>query len=297
MTVAVAVLGLGGMGSRIAGRLLDAGHSLIVWNRSPERAEELAGRGAGVARTPAEAASEVEVLITMLASPAALDAVIGGPEGVAAGARDGLTVIEMSTVGPAAVARLATALPGGTALLDAPVLGSLKEAESGSLQIFVGGPDELAERWSPLLADLGTPLHVGPLGSGAAAKLVANLTLFGAIALLGEALALAGALGLSRETGFEVLSASPIAGQAARRREAVESGEYPRRFALSLGRKDTDLIAEAAGEHGLELRIAAAARAWLLDAEAAGLGDRDYSELLAHIIGARREGPNRGPRL
>jgi 3-hydroxyisobutyrate dehydrogenase/2-hydroxy-3-oxopropionate reductase len=277
------------MGSRVARRLLDAGHAVTVWNRSPERAEPLAERGARVARTPAEAASQVEVLITMLANPAALDAVIGGPDGVAAGASEGLTVIEMSTVGPAAVARLAAALPAGTSLLDAPVLGSLNEAESGSLQIFVGGPDELVERWSPLLAVLGTPLQVGPLGSGAAAKLVANLTLFGAIGLLGEVLALARALGLPRETAFEVLSASPLAGQAARRREAVESGEYPRRFALSLARKDTDLIAEAAAEHGLELRLTKAARAWLLDAEAAGFGDRDYSELLSHIMSTGRQ--------
>jgi 3-hydroxyisobutyrate dehydrogenase-like beta-hydroxyacid dehydrogenase len=284
VTANVAFLGLGGMGSRIARRLLDAGHSVTVWNRTPERTDALAERGARVARTPAEAASQVEALITMLADPAALDAVVGGRHGVAAGARRGLTVIEMSTVGPAAVARLATSLPAGTYLLDAPVLGSLSEAESGSLQVFVGGPDELAERWAPLLADLGTPIHVGPLGSGAAAKLVVNLTLFGAIGLLGEALALARVAGLSREIAFEILSVSPLAEQAARRREAVESGEYPRRFALSLARKDTELIAEAAGKHGLDLRLATAARSWLLDAEAAGLGDRDYSELLAHII-------------
>jgi 3-hydroxyisobutyrate dehydrogenase-like beta-hydroxyacid dehydrogenase len=279
----VAVLGLGGMGSRMAGRLLETGHAVTVWNRSPKRGEPLVARGANVADTPAAAAADVEVVITMLGDPTALDAVVGGADGLAAGGRPGLTVIEMSTVGPAAVARLEAALPSGTDLLDAPVLGSLNEAESGALQIFVGGPEDIVERWSPLLTHLGTPLRVGTLGSGAAAKLVVNLTLFGAVSLLGESLALAAALGLSREAAFEILSVSPLAGQAERRRQAVESGDYPRRFALSLARKDTDLIAEAAGEHDLELRAAEAARAWLLEAEAAGLGNRDYSELLAWI--------------
>jgi 3-hydroxyisobutyrate dehydrogenase-like beta-hydroxyacid dehydrogenase len=280
----VGVLGLGGMGSRIAARLVGAGHSVTVWNRSAERAEPLVGRGAALARSPADAAGRVEVLITMLASPAALEAVVEGPEGIAAGAAEGLTVIEMSTVGPATVAWLASALPAGTGLLDAPVLGSLPEAESGSLQIFVGGPEDLFGRWAPLLAPLGTPHHVGPLGAGAAAKLVVNLTLLGAVALLGEGLALAAALGLSRETAFDVLAVSPLAGQAERRRPAIESGEFPRRFALSLARKDLDLVAEAAAASGLQLRLAEPVRTLLREAEAQGWGDRDYSELLAYVL-------------
>jgi 3-hydroxyisobutyrate dehydrogenase-like beta-hydroxyacid dehydrogenase len=210
-----------------------------------------------------------------------------GPNGIAAAVGDTLTVIEMSTVGPAAIERLRRLLPEGTGVLDAPVLGSLTEVEAGKLKIFVGGPEPLAKRWTPLLSALGDPVHVGPLGAGAAAKLVANSTLFGVLATLGEALALAQGLGLARDKTFEVLATTPIAPQAERRRPAIESGEFPHRFALSLGLKDLDLIAEAAAEAGVDVRVAAAARAWFAEAEAAGWGERDYSAVLAWMLGAR----------
>jgi 3-hydroxyisobutyrate dehydrogenase-like beta-hydroxyacid dehydrogenase len=203
---------------------------------------------------------------------------------VASGVRPPTTVIEMSTVGPAAVQRLASVLPTETALLDAPVLGSLSEAESGSLKIFVGGPSSLYERWAPMLAVLGSVIHVGQLGAGAAAKLVANATLFGVLGALGEALALARALGLPREKAFEVLEATPLAAQADRRRPSIESGEYPPRFALPLARKDVGLLLDAAAAGGADLRLITAMRTWLDEAEAAGWGDRDYSSVLDLII-------------
>ena len=281
----VAVVGLGAMGSRIARRLLEAGHELYVWNRTPEKAAPLVEVGAVAAPTPAEAARRAEVVLTMVADPPALRQVAEGDEGVVAGVGEGTTVIEMSTVGPDAVHRLASVLPEGVGLLDAPVLGSRAEAEVGTLRIFVGGPAELAERWTPLLSVLGSPLHVGPVGSGAAAKLVANTTLVGTIGVLGEALALAEGLGLPREKAFEVLAATPLGEQAERRRESVESGDYPPRFALYLARKDAELVGSAAREAGVDLRLTEAARTWLADAEEANLGDRDYSAVLARIVG------------
>jgi 3-hydroxyisobutyrate dehydrogenase/2-hydroxy-3-oxopropionate reductase len=281
----IGFVGLGGMGSRMARRLLDAGHELVVWNRTREKMAPLVQAGALPAETPAEAAQRSEAVLTMVSDPEALEAVTEGPDGLAAGAGISHTVIEMSTIGPAAVKRLESRLPSGTGLLDAPVLGSLAEAEAGTLRIFIGGPAPLAERWTPLLATLGSPIHVGSLGAGAAAKLVANLTLLGALGLLGEALALARGLGLSRETAFEVLAATPLAAQAERRRPAIESGEYPARFSLSLAQKDADLITEAAAEAGIDMRLAKAARTWLADANEAGWADWDYSAVLAWILG------------
>jgi 3-hydroxyisobutyrate dehydrogenase-like beta-hydroxyacid dehydrogenase len=268
----VAVVGLGGMGSRIARRLIDAGHELTVWNRTAAKAEAL---GVPIAKSPAEAASRAEVVITMVADPPALEAVTDGPAGVAAGADDSTTVIEMSTVGPAAVERLASVL--SAQLLDAPVLGSLNEAEAGTLSIFVGGEAELFDRHRELLEVLGKPIHVGPSGSGAAAKLVANSTLITVVGALGEALALAEALGLSREIAFEILGTTALAAQAERRRPALESGEFPPRFPLRLARKDADLIAE----QGLDLRLTEAGRSWLAEA---GDGDQDYSAVLLRIL-------------
>jgi 3-hydroxyisobutyrate dehydrogenase/2-hydroxy-3-oxopropionate reductase len=283
----VAFVGLGAMGSRMALRLLDAGHHLTVWNRSPEKATPLVERGATAAETPGGAAGRADVVVTMVADPAALVAVTEGPSGVAAGARPGTVVVEMSTVGPAAVDRLASVLPDDVALLDAPVLGSLAEVEAGTLRIFAGGPENVYERCRPLFEALGEPLHVGDLGAGAAAKLVANGTLFGALGVLGEALALAEGLGLSREKTFDVLAATPIAAQAERRRPSLEGGDYPRRFALSLALKDAELVQAAAADARVDLKLAPAARAWLAEAEAAGWGERDYSSVLEHILAAR----------
>ncbi|HEX2771866.1 MAG TPA: NAD(P)-dependent oxidoreductase [Micromonosporaceae bacterium] len=284
----VAFLGLGGMGSRMAGRLLDTGHQLVVWNRTPERARGLVDRGATAADTPAEAAARADLVITMLADPAALRTVTEGSDGVIAGVAPGTTHADMSTVGPEAVRRLSTVLPEGVDLMDAPVLGSLSEAESGSLRIFVGGTDQLVQRWMPVFSALGDPMHVGPLGAGAAAKLVANSTLFGVLAVLGEALALADSLGLPRDVAFEVLSATPVGAQADRRRPAVMSGEFPLRFTMALARKDADLVTTAAEEAGLHLPVAHAARNWVADAVAGGRGDEDYSAVLAHILAASR---------
>jgi 3-hydroxyisobutyrate dehydrogenase len=281
---AIGFVGLGGMGSRVARRLLLAEHELVVWNRTPEKMTPLVDLGAVAAKSPAEAAERSEVVLTMVSDPAALRAVTEGPSGVAAGSSTSSTVIEMSTVGPDAIARLKATLPEGTGLLDAPVLGSLAEVVSGSLRIFVGGPRPLVERWTPLLSTLGSPMYVGPLGSGAAAKLVANLTLLGALGVLGEAMALAQGLGLARDTAFDVLAATPLAAQAERRRPAIEGDDFPPRFSLSLARKDADLIAEAAGETGADLRLTAAVRRWLADAEDASWGDRDYSAVLAWIL-------------
>jgi HAD superfamily hydrolase (TIGR01450 family) len=282
----VAVVGLGAMGSRIATRLLAAGHHLVVWNRSPEKLSPLVKLGAVVASTPAEAAGRADTLITMVADPAALRAVTGGRDGIVAGAVASLTVIEMSTVGPAAVAELANSLPAGTQLVDAPVLGGIAEAEAGKLIVFAGGQPEAVAAASPLLEQLGAVHHTGPSGSGAAAKLVANAALFGSVALVGEAIALARRLGLPDEAIYDVLAATPLAQQAERRREAIADGEYPRRFALSLARKDADLI-RAAARGGNELRLLEATRRWLGEAEAAGWGARDYTAMLARIIGDR----------
>jgi 3-hydroxyisobutyrate dehydrogenase-like beta-hydroxyacid dehydrogenase len=282
--ITVGIVGVGAMGSRIARRLLNADYEVVVWNRTWEKTQPLVDAGAGRERTPAELTRRSDVVITMVADPAALTAVMESREGIVAGAHHELTLLEMSTVGPRAIAEIESLLPDATGLLDAPVLGSLSEAESGALKIFVGGQGGLFERWRPLLSELGSPLHVGQLGTGAAAKLVANSTMLGVLGVLGEALALADALGLARDAAFEVLSKTPIAAQAERRRAALESDDYAPRFRLSLARKDADLIVDAAAAVGADLRLAAAARTWFAEAEDAGLGAEDYAAVLAHIV-------------
>lgn len=287
---AVGVIGLGAMGSRVAQQFIDAGHNVVVWNRTVEKIPPLTELGATAAANPAEMAGRVDVLITMVADPNALRDVSEGPGGFATHATPALTVIEMSTVGPAAIVRLANVLPQGVGLLDAPVLGSTSEADAGQLSIFVGGTATLVDQWSPLLSVLGRVLHVGELGAGAAAKLVANSTLFAVLAALGEALLLARRLGLAPDEVFDVLAGTPLGAQAQRRREAIEKNDFPHRFSLRLARKDIDLIVDAAAAAGVELRVGSAAREWFTEAERAGLGDLDYSAVLAHILGTGTTG-------
>jgi 3-hydroxyisobutyrate dehydrogenase len=282
----VAVIGLGAMGSRLARRLLDAGHEVTVWNRTRAKARPLTDVGATPAAIPAEAASRAEIVITMVSDHLALRAVTEGTAGIAAGIGGAATLIEMSTVGPEAKSRLAAMLPDGVDLLDAPVLGSLAEAESGALTIFVGGPAPVAERWMPLFTVLGKPLHVGPLGAGAVAKLVANSALFSVLCSLGEAMALARGLGLSDEAVLAVLGATPLAAQTQRRWSAIQMGQYPPRFPLTLARKDADLVIEAAATAGIDVRLVRAAKSWLADAGDAGWADHDYTAVLARILAA-----------
>ena len=219
-----------------------------------------------------------------MSDPEALRAVTEGPDGIAAGANASTTVIEMSTVGPRAVRWLETALPPGVGLLDAPVLGSLSEAESGTLLVFVGGPRRLAERWIPLFGTLGSVIVAGPLGSGAAAKLVANATLVGTLTLLGETIALADRLGLGRRLTMDILALTPLGLASKRRREQLETENFPLRFRLALARKDAELIQEAAEAAHADARVLKAAATWFADAEEAGLGDEDYSTVLRRII-------------
>jgi 3-hydroxyisobutyrate dehydrogenase-like beta-hydroxyacid dehydrogenase len=144
------------------------------------------------------------------------------------------------------------------------------------------------------LSDLGTVVRTGPLGSGAAAKLVANASFFGILTVLGEVLALADALGFEREASRAVLALTPLAQQVERRWPAIKSGTYPRRFALSLACKDAALIRDAGRSAGLATPTLDAAREWLFFAERAGLGEHDYTSVLAAIVATAPNASARG---
>lgn len=275
----------------MAARLVDAGHDVAVWNRTPERAAALVERGARHARSPADAAAGAEAVLTMLSTPEVLEEVACGEEGMASGMAPGGTLVEMSTVGPGGVAAVRARLPAGVSMLDAPVLGSVPQATDGTLAVFVGGDDAVVERWRPLLGVLGRPRHVGPLGAGAAMKLVANSTLGALMTGLAEALALADAFGLDQSAALDVLAESPIGVTTRSKRALVESGRYPPNFTVSLAAKDLRLVAEAAEAAGVEVRVSPAARSWMEEADAAGLGPLDYSAVIAHVRGREALGP------
>ena len=282
----IAFLGLGQMGAPMATRLLQAGHELTVWNRTPDRAKPLAAAGATVARSPAEAGAGAALAITMLATPEALkDVVLSGEHGLVRALGPGQMYIDMSTVGPNTVRSIAAQFPQGVAVVDAPVRGSVSQAAEGRLEIFVGASDEDFERARPILESLGSVGHVGGFGAGAAMKLVANLVLGASIAAVGEALALGEGLGLGRTPLLNMLEGSQLSPVVRAKRSNIESGHYPPNFKLRHAAKDLRLVIEAASAVDRDLKVSAAARAWLDAAVEGGAADLDYSAVVATIVG------------
>jgi len=271
----------------MASRLIQAGHDLTVWNRTPEKANPLLDRGAKLGGSPAEVAVHSEVVITMLATPQALDQVVFGPRGLSEGLEGESVLIDMSTVGPEAIRATATWLRGGVKMLDAPVLGSVPQARSGSLKIFVGGSEEVFRTWLPVLEVMGKARWIGSLGSGACMKLVANSALMAVMTGLAEALSLGDALDLEERALLDVLSDSPIGATVRSKRANIQSGDYPANFKLTLAKKDIELVVEEAARLGLNLPVAMAAKSWLEAAERSGMGEMDYSAVIPQ---ARRKG-------
>jgi 3-hydroxyisobutyrate dehydrogenase-like beta-hydroxyacid dehydrogenase len=281
----IGFLGLGEMGTPMASRLLRAGHDLVVWNRSAERTVPLAQQGAAVASSPAKAAAGADFVVTMLATPEALEQVLFGTSGLAPALSPGQVLIDMSTVGPDKVLSVAARLPKGASLVDAPVRGSVPQATSGRLDIFVGATDENYERVRPILEALGSVRHSGGPGSGAAMKLVANLALGAAIVTLGEAISLGESLELQRDILLDVLADSPIGPIVKAKRANVESGQFVPSFKLRHAAKDLRLVTETAAARRRDLKQARANRAWMDEAAERGAADLDFSAVVATING------------
>ena len=278
----VAFLGLGSMGHPMAARLLAAGHELRVWNRTAGRDEELVAAGAARLATPADAVSGAEVAITMLSDPQALDDVVFGPEGVASAIAATTTLIDMSTVGPGPARSVAERL-SPTAVLDAPVLGSVPSAEAGRLTILVGGDPEVYERHADLLAVLGTPVHVGATGVGAMLKLVSNAATISTLVAVGELLALTDRAGLQQGVVLDGLGLGPLASFVERWRERLEDRYERPDFPLALARKDLDLVLGEAERAEVSLTMTETAAARADDALDAGLGERDFGAVAGFL--------------
>lgn len=256
----VAILGTGRMGGAMARALARGGTPLVLANRSPEKAQALAAELGGQTRavgTAREAAEAADVLISMVADEAAVDALYRGPDGVLAGLRDGAVAIDSSTVPPSVSRGLAAEVRArGADILDAPVSGSVTLAESGTLTILVGGEAATLERVRPVLDQLASRVfHMGPLGSGAVIKLAVNAIIFGLNQSVAEALVLAERAGVDRATAYEVFMASAIGAPFVQyKRDAFVSPDTaPVAFALELAAKDLGLIEALAAEVGVPM--------------------------------------------
>ncbi|MGW3040998.1 NAD(P)-dependent oxidoreductase [Kitasatospora sp. NPDC001159] len=217
----IAFLGLGRMGQPMARRLAAAGYPLTVWNRSPGRADGLAEAGSA-----AEAVAGADVVVTMLSDPAAVAEVAGQ---FTAELAPGALWIDMSSVGPRAVAELRSQLPDGVGMVDAPVMGSVGPAASGDLVVYAGGEDADLERARPVLEHLGRVRHCGGPGAGAALKVVVISAIVASVTAVGEVLAVADELGVPQDVAAEVLASGPLAGVVARAHSTVS--DFPVRLA------------------------------------------------------------------
>ena len=276
----VAFLGLGRMGTRMAKHVLDAGHELVVWNRTPGKAGELVEAGAREAKTPAEATDGADVAVLMLFGPDSVREVL--PEIL----RDGLLVIDSTTIGPAAAREFGKlAQSKGAKYVDAPVAGSIEPAAAGTLGVLAGADPADWDRAEPLLHLWGDPAkvrRVGPVGSGSALKLVVNQGLGVLAAGLGEALQLAGQLGLDRGLVLDVLEQGAYGFTVKQKRELLEKGDFSdTRFSVDLLAKDLGLAVDATRE--VDLDVTSAALAAALRTMEAGHAGEDYAAIIGHL--------------
>ncbi|MEV6008536.1 NAD(P)-dependent oxidoreductase [Streptomyces sp. NPDC051976] len=230
----IAFLGLGLMGAPMARRLLDAGYPLTVWNRTASRAEPFAALGAQVAPSAAAAVKDADVVVTMLADPAAVTAVL---DEIAPALRPGTRWIDTSSIGPDAVRAAAARLPREVTLVDAPVMGSVDRAATGELLILAGGDTAPVRE---VLGHLGTVRECGDSGTGAALKLVLINAIIGGVVVTGEALALGARLGLDEKLVRDGLAASPLG--ALLQRALATTAHYP----VTHAAKDVRLATAAA---------------------------------------------------
>jgi 3-hydroxyisobutyrate dehydrogenase-like beta-hydroxyacid dehydrogenase len=287
----VGFVGLGAMGGRVAGRLLAAGHPVYGTNRTKAKATPLIERGLTWRDTPREVAEAASVVFSMVTDDAGLEAIASGPDGMLAGLSAGKIWIDMSTVSPEASASLAErARTLGAVMLDAPVSGSVREAEGGTLTIMVGGDESAFAAVEPLLRELGPVVrHIGPNGLGLRLKLAINVSLAAQMLAFSEGVLLAERGGIARELAVEVMAGSSIGSPFLRGRAPLVL-ELPDDawFDVELAHKDIRLALATAQRDGVPLPEAGLVDEWLTIAASLGYGHRDVAALYA-VLAERAE--------
>ncbi len=274
----VGFAGLGAMGTGIVRRLLGAGYEVVGWNRSPEKADELAPDGLRVAGTPADIARECDVVFSMLTNAAAVESVVGaalpdlGP---------GKVWLDCSTIGPDESRAIAAIVhQAGATFLDAPVSGSPATVAAGQLSIMVGGDRAAFERVEPILLDMGPKVtYLGPQGSALVMKFAINLSLVVQGMSFCESVAMAEKAGVEREAAVDAVLKSVIASpMLGYRGPMILDGKMPETpFAdVPLQQKDQQLGLRLGQELETPLPFATLADQFLSATSAAGLGDKEW---------------------
>ena len=282
----VGFVGLGIMGSRMAGNLLKHGYPLVVNNRTRAKAESLIANDAGWADTPRQLANQVNILFTMLSTPEAVEQVASGQDGFLEHMKAGSLWVDCSTVNPAFSRRMAVECQKrGIHFLDAPVAGSKEPAEKGQLLFMVGGDAADVQICQPFFSVMGRQvIHVGENGAGTAMKMLFALLLGQSMLAFSEAMLLGESLGISRETIFHtLLGAAVTAPFITGKRSKIETGNFDSEFPLQWMRKDLQLASMTAYEQGLALPSVNLAKEIFALASRAGFAEKDFSAIYSFL--------------
>ena len=273
----VALLGSGIMGAGMGRSMLRAGLPLTVWNRTHTKAEALAAEGASVAATPADAVRDAQVIVTMLADG---DTVAGTMAAAAPGVRAGQVWAQTSTVGVAALERLARfAREHDLIFVDSPVLGTRQPAEQGALTVFAAGPDEARPFAQPVFDAIGQKTRwLGEAGTASRLKLVVNSWVLSVTTGAAEALALARGLDIDPRLFLQSVSGGPLDSPYLQTKAAaILEGDFSPSFTVALAGKDARLITEAAEAAGVRLDVAPAVAARFRRAAELGHAEQDMA--------------------
>lgn len=251
---------MGLMGVRMARHILDAGYSLTIWNRTPERAKPLEEAGADVGSSPADVASKSDITITMVSDSQDVEAVVAGPHGIIEGATPGSVVIDMSTISPNTSRSLGKLLnEKGVHMLDAPVTGGVVGAEAATLAILAGGERETFERCLPVLKAMGRSItHVGPAGAGHTTKLANQILAAGCMSGISEALVFAKKAGLDLDAWFKAVeNGAGASWHLTNLAPKIIDGDFSAGYMVKHHQKDLRLIQETAGEMAVPVPLVA----------------------------------------
>lgn len=282
----IGFIGMGIMGSRMAGCLQQAGYELIVHNRTQEKAQGLIEKGAVWADSPKETAAKSDIVFTMLANPEAVEEMVFGKNGLLEGMQENALWVDCSTVNPSFSQKLAdAATEKGIRFLDAPVAGSKIPAEKGELVFLVGGEEKDLEEVHPMLDVMGKSVqHQGGHGKGISMKMLINLTLAQAMAAFSEAVALGEAMGLDRTKIVEtLLNGATAAPFLQSKKDKILNGDFSAEFPLEHMQKDLQLVSQSAYENGISLPVASITKDVYGLAKQSGKGELDFSAIYAFL--------------
>ncbi len=274
------------MGAAMASNLLEAGHELVVHNRTRTKAEQLVPYGALVADSPREVAEASDIIITMLPGPPEVEEVVAGEDGLLEGTREGSLIVDMSTSSPILARELAcTATESSVGMLDAPVSGGDVGARDGTLSIMVGGEDDDFEKARPLFEVMGeTVVHVGGAGAGQVVKACNQIVVALVIEAVAEAMVLGSKAGVAPDRVVEVLSGGLAANKVLEvKGEKFLSHEFTPGGKVEYHRKDLGIALVAGREYGVPLPVTALVDQMFRVLEAKGRGGWDHSALLTLI--------------